>query len=166
MKRVMILAKPRSMGKDMKMSSITIRPKLPTEFIAKMKRKLGFRRFKVYPETQAPLNRFREGEVSVCGDRRSGKTTALLLYAFELIETEGAESVAVLTFNARSLMHLADAWADIFPDQRSPLFTTNPMELRGIRNLALLIDETSRLQDAVRERLRPFRPNLRAEVWG
>lgn len=105
----------------------------------------GFKttQFEIQPSTQGILDELRGHSNYVWAQRSTGKSTALMLYARELMTTQHTTEVAILTPYVAIVDVMASMWYRMFPFERSPIFTTSVLELLRILPTAVLLDEPS-----------------------
>lgn len=136
------------------MSFRQVKPTAFRERIARVAYLLGLKttNFTIQPSTQEILNRLRDTESSTYSGRTSGKTTAILLYARELMAKHHTDDVYVISpWDEGSHTH-AIFWERMFPYEASPKFTTNINDVRGHKSF-FLIDEPSYLPFDARDKL-------------
>lgn len=137
----------------MRSNSITVEPSAFAQWIGRLLFVLGLRksRLTLYKSTEDILNHLRKVAGTVTAKRASGKTTALLIFARELMGRFHTEKVGILVPWHEGPHFLATAWRKYFPFERSPLFTSDPKELEGFHYF--LIDEPQYLSMSTKEAL-------------
>ncbi len=105
----------------------------------------------VKEETAALLFRLKTLQYPIYADRRSGKTTALLIHSFDMMRKLKTEDFVYLVPNGPMVDDAKGLWQRMYPDFRSPLITTNSNLVRGARGF--VIDELDLFDSYEQERI-------------